>query len=77
MSITHLVDIFPNVGNIVVSSGGISALCEKLGNFEFIDSAEHAIKALEKISHENAPAILKEGGFEAILNLLDFFELNT
>jgi hypothetical protein len=75
--ITHLVDIFPNVGHIVVTCGGIPALCGKLGNFEYIDMAEHVIKALEKLSYENAPAILKEGGFAAILNLLDFFEQST
>ena len=77
MCITNLVDIFPNVGNIVVSCGGIAALCNKLGDFEFIDMAEHAIKALEKLSYENAPSILKEGGFATILNLLDFFETGT
>ena len=60
-----------------VSCGGITALCEKLGNFEFIDMAEHAIKALEKFSYDNAPAILKAGGFATILNLLDFFEMST
>lgn len=74
ISLTHLMDALPNVANLVASTGGVSAICSKLTNIEFIDMAEHAIKALEKLSYENGPAILKEGAFASLMNMMEFFE---
>lgn len=77
LALNHLLDVFPNVASTVVSQGGVSALISKLGNFEYIDMAEHAISVLEKLSNEHAMPILKEGAFLCIVNLIDFFELNA
>jgi len=43
----------------------------------FIDLNEACIKALEKISIENPHAILTSGAMTLVLNMMDFFEINT
>ena len=42
-------------------------------NFEYIDVAENAIRALEKISEEYGGAILGTGGLDLMINMIDFF----
>lgn len=67
----------PQASNILVSSGGISILCQKMQNFEYVDVAENAIRALEKISVEHGSAILNAGGLEPMMNMIDFFVVST
>jgi hypothetical protein len=43
----------------------------------FIDLNEACIKALEKISTESPHAILTSGAMNLVLNMMDFFEINT
>ena len=73
VSITHILDIMPAAGKILVNSGGVEVLCQKMQNFEYIDVAESAIKALEKVSYENGLSILNAGGMEIMITMIDFF----
>ena len=75
--LTHIMDILPNTCNKVVNEGGVKLLCEKMANFTYVDLAEAAIKALEKISHENPYSVLSSSGIPIMLNLLDFFEISV
>lgn len=70
-------DIFPNAVNTVINHGGVSALSQKIQNLEYIDLAEKAIKALERISTEAAGSVLANANLDNILNMMDFFELDT
>jgi hypothetical protein len=45
-------------------------------NIEYIDCAESAIKAIEKMSFENPYAMVENDAFTAILSLIDFFDIN-
>ena len=73
--LNQLADAVPNVCNIIVATGGIPVLCTKLMNLSYIDVSEQAIKLLDRLSYEHAAVILQEGGFSALLNVLDFFEM--
>lgn len=73
-SLVSVVDSLPHASGIIVSSGGIGILSSKLMNFDFIDLAEHSIKVLEKVSYEHSIAIVKEGAFENMINMMEFFE---
>ncbi|OMJ78604.1 hypothetical protein SteCoe_21528 [Stentor coeruleus] len=73
-SLVSVIDSLPHASGIIVQSGGISILSSKLMNFDFIDLAELSIKVLEKISYENSMAIVKEGAFESMINMMEFFE---
>ena len=72
--LASLVDSLPHAAGIIVSCGGIQVLSSKLLNFEFIDLAENSIKVLEKISIEHAQSIVGDGGFESMIQTMDFFE---
>jgi len=63
----------PTASKILVNSGGVEVLCQKMQNFEYIDVAESAIKALEKVSYDNGLAILNAGGMEIMITMIDFF----
>ena len=52
-SITHLIDILPAACASVVHNQAVPALCAKLLNIEYIDLAEQAMSALEKLSVEH------------------------
>lgn len=73
ISLTQILDIIPQACRIIVNCGGIEILCQKIQNIEYIDVAESAIRALEKVSVEYGPSILECGGMETMLNFLDFF----
>ena len=77
MSINSIFDSVANSVNVFAAAGGIGPLCAKLMNFEYIDMAEHAIKTLERLAFDHSTAILNEGVFAALINMMDFFEKNT
>lgn len=52
-SLTHLIDILPAACAPVVHNQAVPALCAKLLNIEYIDLAEQAMSALEKLSVEH------------------------
>ena len=74
---TQLLDIVPQAAAILVNHGGISVLCQKMQSFEYIDVAENAIRALEKISVDFGAGILAIGGLGIMLTMIDFFESKT
>ena len=73
ISINHIIDSVPNSPGALASSGGVSALCLKLMNFDYIDMAEHTITALERLAYDHSTAILKEEAFSMMINMMDFF----
>jgi hypothetical protein len=76
--LTSLMDIFPNICNNIVKNGGVKCFAQVLErSMGFIDLNEACIKALEKISIENPHAILTSGAMNLVLNMMDFFEINT
>ena len=60
-----------------VKAGVISQLTSRLMSIEYIDVAEFAVKALEKISAEFPTEVLREGFLNEIFGVLDFFEQNV
>ncbi len=67
----------PAASKILVNCGGVDVLCQKMQNFEFIDVAESAIKALEKVSYDYGLTILNSGGMEIMLTMIDFLVSST
>ena len=55
----------------------VPLFCERLLNIEYIDLAEQALQALEKLSHEHPLAILRAGGMLAVLQFVDFFAISV
>lgn len=77
VSLNHLLENVRNASSLVVSGGGVQVLIAKLFNFEYIDTAEHAIKALERVSMEHGGALLKANCLGAMLSMIDFFEAHV
>jgi len=46
-------------------------------NFNYIDIAESAIKALEKISINYPDYVMRAGAFEKMMNMINFFFITT
>ncbi|KNC51475.1 E3 ubiquitin-protein ligase UPL3 [Thecamonas trahens ATCC 50062] len=76
-SLTHMMDIQPNSANVVVGNGGVPPLVMNLMNLAYIDLAEAAMQALDKVAHEHAAAIIQEGGMMAVLSHLDFMPMSS
>ena len=76
-ALSNILEIAPNLSEVIVKNGGVNVLCDKMQNFEFIDIAENAIKTLEKISHNNSYAILHAGGLPILIKLIDFFVISV
>lgn len=70
-------DIFPSAVNTIINHQGVAALSQKIQSLEYIDLAEKAIKALERISSEAANSVLNNANLDIILNMMDFFELDV
>jgi hypothetical protein len=71
-------DIFPTLVNTMVNAGLVKGMTTVLqSSVGFIDLSEACIKAYEKISMENPPAVLKSGAVGVILQQMDFFEFAT
>ena len=74
IAINHILDCVPNSGLVFAGVGGVNRICEKLLNFEYIDTAEHIVKTLDHLAKDQAILILREGAFTTIVNMIDFFE---
>lgn len=70
-------DIYPSSVNTIINHHGVSALSQKIQSLEYIDLAEKAIKALERISSESANSVLTYANIDIILNMMDFFEYDV
>ena len=75
--INNILDININSTQNLTSSGGIEALCVCMQNFNYIDIAESAIKALEKISINYPDYVMRAGAFEKMMNMINFFFITT
>ena len=69
----HMMDVLPSSPATLVQYDAVPLFCERLVNIEYIDLAEQALQALEKLSHEHPLAILRAGGMLACLQFVDFF----
>lgn len=69
-------DIFPSAVNTIINHQGVAALSQKIQSLEYIDLAEKAIRALERISSEAANSVLNHASLDIILNMMDFFEID-
>lgn len=73
--LTTLMDIFPTLVNALVNAGLAKGMANVMQtSIGFIDLSEACVKAFDKISQENPPAILKCGAIAVILEQMDFFE---
>merc|ERR1719424_882990 len=69
----HMMDVLPSSPAALVHYDAVPLFCERLLTIEYIDLAEQALQALEKLSHEHPLAILRAGGMLACLQFVDFF----
>lgn len=77
MCLNNIMDIFPASCATIINNGGIGAFSSRIQSFDFIDLAESALKALERISIEQSRSILDQANLDIIMNMMDFFEVNT
>lgn len=77
MAINNVFDSVANSVNTFAAAGGISPLCAKILNLEYIDLAEQGIKTLDRLAYEHSGAILSEGIFASLVSMMDFFEKAT
>ncbi|CEI87216.1 Putative Ubiquitin-protein ligase [Rhizopus microsporus] len=75
--ISNLLDALPTAATSIVFHGGIKVLCQKLKSIQYIDLAEQALCALEKISAQVPRAVVHEGGLGASLMYFDFFSVHA
>ncbi|CAD6911793.1 unnamed protein product [Tilletia controversa] len=75
--LANLMEAMPYAAHSVVTCGAIPVLCSKLIEITFIDLAEQVLQTLEKISVDYPSAIVKEGGLNAMLQFLDFFNIHV
>jgi len=76
-ALCHMVDAIPSSSAAIVHYDGVPLFCERLLSIEYIDLAEQALQALEKLSHEHALSILRAGGMLAVLQYVDFFAMGV
>ncbi|KAI8146292.1 hypothetical protein BJV82DRAFT_601246 [Fennellomyces sp. T-0311] len=75
--ISNFLDAMPTVVTSVVYHGAIGVLCQKLKSIEYIDLAEQALSALEKVASHLPRAVVHEGGLGAALMYFDFFSIHS
>ncbi|KAI8972313.1 hypothetical protein BDB01DRAFT_810180 [Pilobolus umbonatus] len=75
--ICNLLDAMPTAVTTVVFHGAIRVLCQKLKSIQYIDLAEQALYALEKIAGQLPRAVVHEGGLSAALMYFDFFSIHA
>ncbi|KAI9492271.1 hypothetical protein BDB00DRAFT_788876 [Zychaea mexicana] len=75
--ISNLLDALPTAVTSVVYHGAIGVLCQKLKSIEYIDLAEQALCALEKVASHLPRAVVHEEGLAAALMYFDFFSIHS
>ncbi|KAI8088966.1 uncharacterized protein BX664DRAFT_279651 [Halteromyces radiatus] len=75
--LSNLMDAMPTAVTNVVYQGATKVLCQKLKSIEYIDLAEQALTALEKIASQLPRAVIHEGGLSAVLMYFDFFSIHS
>ncbi|KAF9147925.1 Ubiquitin fusion degradation protein 4 [Linnemannia schmuckeri] len=71
--LSTMMEVIPASLEIVVNVGGVSVLCSKLAGIQYVDLAEQSLEALQRISPDYLPVIIKNGGFAAVLQFLETF----
>jgi len=74
--LNYILDLNVRLTSSIVKCGGVKKIVNMTQNIEYIDCAENAIKAIEKMSYENPYLILEMDAFQGVLSLIDFFDLN-
>ena len=74
--LNYILDLNVRLTSSIVKHGGVKIIVGITQNIDYIDCAENAIKAIEKMSNENPYIILETDAFQAVLSLIDFFDLN-
>ncbi|CAO3632336.1 unnamed protein product [Cunninghamella echinulata] len=75
--ISNLLDALPSSISSIVSQDTIGILCGKLKSIEYIDLAEQALGALEKVAGQAPKAVVQNGGLSAALMYFDFFSIHS
>jgi hypothetical protein len=75
--LTQALEQVPSTGPAAVGAGAAEALVGKLLCIEYVDVAEQAIAALERLARLQPLALLPCGGVGALLCFLDFFAVNV
>ncbi|KAI7870841.1 hypothetical protein BDF14DRAFT_1770296 [Spinellus fusiger] len=75
--IANLLDIVPTATTSVAYRGGVRILCQKLKSIEYMDLAEQALCALERVAAHLPRAVVNEGGLNAVFMFFDFFNIHT
>ncbi len=75
--LTQALEQVPSCGAAAVQTGGAEALVGKLLCIEYVDVAEQAIAALERLARVQPLALLPCGGMGALLCFLDFFAVSV
>lgn len=73
-ALTFLADVFPPSCGSIIRHGAVPAFCARLLTIEYIDLAEQSLQALEKLSHDHAGSLLRNGALVAVLSYVDFFQ---
>jgi len=76
-ALCHMMDAIPSSSAAIVHFDGVPLFCERLLSIEYIDLAEQALHALEKLSQEHPLALLRAGGMLAVLQYVDFFAMGV
>lgn len=74
--LTQALEQVPSAGTAAAAVGTAEALVGKLLCIEYVDVAEQAIAALERMARSQPLALLTCGAMSALLCFLDFFALN-
>ncbi|GJQ15813.1 hypothetical protein GpartN1_g7604.t1 [Galdieria partita] len=72
-ALSHMMEVLPHSASAITHHGAPSVLCNTLLSIEYIDLAEQALTALEKMSREFPGPVLRSGGLLAVLSYIDFF----
>jgi len=72
-ALSHMMEVLPHSAAAITHHGAPGLLCNTLLSIEYIDLAEQALTALEKLSREFPGPVLRAGGLLAVLSYIDFF----
>ena len=74
--INYILDINPAFTSILKKCGGIPRIIILMSTMDDSTCLENVVKAIEKISYENAQILLENNAFESLLNIMDFLPFN-
>ncbi|KAK2079957.1 hypothetical protein QBZ16_002352 [Prototheca wickerhamii] len=76
-ALTFLADVSGPCAAAVVRHGAAPALVARLLSIEYIDLAEQALQAIQKLAAEHPGVVLRAGALPAVLAYVDFFPLGV